>query len=227
MRYLALATDYDGTIAHDGAVDLATVESLRQLKSTGRKLVMVTGRELDQLLEVCNCLDLFDMIIAENGAVLYTPGSKVERTLAEPPPAEFVSRLRGENLPMSVGRVIVATWVGHEHQVLSAIHDLGLGWHVIFNKNAVMALPEGVTKATGLSAALQALDLRPEQVVAVGDAENDHAFLAICGVAAAVGNAIPSVKDRADVVLEGARGAGVAELIGRMLADDLAGVGRG
>ena len=128
---------------------------------------------------------------------------------------------------MSVGRVIVATWVGYEHQVLSAIRDMGLGWHVIFNKNAVMALPEGITKATGLTAGLGDLGLTPEQVVAVGDAENDHAFMAICGVAAAVGNALPAVKERADVILDGVRGAGVEELIGRMLSDDLAGVGRG
>ena len=225
MRYLALATDYDGTIAHDGAVEPATIEALKRCKAGGRKLVLVTGRELDELLAVCNCIELFDLVVAENGALLYTPGTKAERTLGEPPPAEFVARLRAENLPMSVGRVIVATWVGHEHQVLSAIHDLRLGWHVIFNKNAVMALPEGITKATGLTAGLAELGLRPDQVVAVGDAENDHAFMAICGVAAAVGNALPAVKERADVILDGVRGAGVEELIGRMLADDLAGRG--
>lgn len=227
MRYLALATDYDGTIAHDGGVDEPTWDALARLKASGRKLLLVTGRELDDLLHVCPHVDRFDLVVAENGAVLYTPDGDHVRTLAEPPPAEFVARLRAENLPMSVGRVIVATWVPHEHQVLTAIRDLGLGWQVIFNKNAVMALPVGVTKATGLAAALAGLDIKLEQVVGVGDAENDHAFLAVCGVAAAVANALPALKERADVVLTGERGAGVAELIDRLLADDLAGVGRG
>lgn len=227
MRYLALATDYDGTIARDGLVDAATVEALHRLKASGRKLILATGRELDELLVVCPCIDLFDTVVAENGALLYSPATKAEQVLAEPPAAEFVARLRSENVPMSVGRVIVATWVGHEHQVLAAIRDLGLGWHVIFNKNAVMALPVDITKATGLTAALESMGVRPEQVVAVGDAENDYAFMAICGVAAAVGNALEGVKERADLVLAGDRGVGVAELIDRLVADDLAGVGRG
>jgi len=84
-----------------------------------------------------------------------------------------------------------------------------------------MVLPSGVNKATGLTAALKELNLTAQETVGVGDAENDHAFLAMCGCAAAVDNALPSVKERADVVTKAARGLGVAELIDRMIADDL------
>ncbi len=49
MRYLALACDYDGTLAQHGRVDDATVAGLERVLATGRKLVMVTGRELDEL----------------------------------------------------------------------------------------------------------------------------------------------------------------------------------
>jgi hydroxymethylpyrimidine pyrophosphatase-like HAD family hydrolase len=127
-------------------------------------------------------------------------------------------------LPLSVGRTIVATVEPHEHAVLSAIRDLGLEWHVIFNKGAVMALPSGVTKATGLTPALDELGVPADRAVGVGDAENDHSFLRLCGLAVAVANALPAVKDSADLVTTGARGAGVAELIERLLADDLSGV---
>jgi hydroxymethylpyrimidine pyrophosphatase-like HAD family hydrolase len=128
-------------------------------------------------------------------------------------------------MPLSVGSSIVATVEPHEHAVLSAIHDLGLEWHVIFNKGCVMALPSGVTKATGMAPALEELGLRGEQVVGVGDAENDHAFLEMCGVAAAVDNALAALKDRADLVLSGDHGRGVAELVGRLVDDDLASLG--
>lgn len=50
MRYVALATDYDGTLAHHGVVDGPTLEALRRLKESGRRLVLVTGRELPELL---------------------------------------------------------------------------------------------------------------------------------------------------------------------------------
>lgn len=83
-----------------------------------------------------------------------------------------------------------------------------------------MALPVHVTKATGLSAALAELSLVPEDVVGIGDAENDQAFLRACGLSAAVANALPVVKEMADIVTRHPRGAGVAELIDRILCDD-------
>jgi hydroxymethylpyrimidine pyrophosphatase-like HAD family hydrolase len=93
---------------------------------------------------------------------------------------------------------------------------------VIFNKGAVMVLPSGVNKASGLSAALRELNVEPDRVAAVGDAENDHALLRFCGCGAAVANALPALKASADVVLQGAIGVGVCEFIGCLVDEDLA-----
>ncbi len=224
MRFTALATDYDGTIAHDGVVDEATLAALRRLKATGRRLIMVTGRELDDLFRTFDHCDLFDRLVVENGALVYRPDTKEVKQIAPEPPALFVNRLRQEGVPISVGRSIVATVEPHEHAVLAAIRDLGIEWHVIFNKGSVMALPSGITKATGLKPVLKELALQPEQVIGVGDAENDHAFLTLCGLSVAVANALPAVKDTADLVTRGARGAGVMELIDRLLTDEFAGL---
>src|SRR5206468_1017620 len=101
------------------------------------------------------------------------------------------------------------------------IREMGLELQVIFNKDAVMVLPSGVNKATGLASALAELGLSPHNVVGVGDAENDHAFLAYCEAAVAVDNALPMLKERADLVTRAGHGAGVVELIDRMIADDL------
>src|SRR5690349_9267758 len=145
MRFLTLCTDYDGTIAHHGQVDDATLESLRSLRASGRKLVLVTGRELDDLRRVFEPLDLFDSIVAENGALLYLPQTGEERVLAEPPPADFVAELRRRGVTnVSIGRCIVATWEPNETAVMETIRDLGLELQVIFNKGAVMVLPAGV-----------------------------------------------------------------------------------
>ena len=107
---------------------------------------------------------------------------------------------------MSVGRVIVATWEPHETAVLETIRDLGLELQVIFNKGAVMVLPSGVNKASGLAAALDELCISPHNVVAVGDAENDHALCKSCEAGAAVANALPTLKDAVDIVLENHHG---------------------
>jgi HAD superfamily hydrolase (TIGR01484 family) len=223
MRYLALCCDYDGTIAHDGTVDATTIAALERLKASGRKLVLVTGRELDELLTVCPRIDLFDRVVAENGALLYLPSKREERLLGEAPSAAFVEALVARSVgPISVGRSIVATWEPHEKTVLAVIHDLGLELQVIFNKGAVMILPAGVNKASGLKEALDELNLSPHNAIGVGDAENDHAFLRICECSVAVANALPSLKEAADIVTNGHHGAGVTELIDEILADDLA-----
>jgi len=219
--FVALAADYDGTLAHDGQVDEPTLAALRLLKQSGRRLIMVTGRELPDLKRVFPHLALFDRVVAENGALIYHPAGEEERALTAPPPEAFVKMLQARNVgPLSVGRAIVASWEPNETILLETIRDLGLELQIIFNKGAVMVLPAGVNKATGLAAALKELEISPHNVVGVGDAENDHAFLRSCGCSVAVANALTMVKAEADIVTVGARGAGVVELIERILEID-------
>lgn len=223
MRYLALAADYDGTLAHHGKVSESTVAALQRLKDSGRKLLMVTGRELPDLAKTFDHFEVFDRIVAENGALLYNPATREETVLAEPPPAQFVETLYARGVVrISVGRVIVATWEPHEKEVLETIHGMGLERQVIFNKGAVMVLPSGVNKATGLTAGLLQLGLSPHNCVAVGDAENDHTFLAASECGVAVSNALDVLKERADWVTAADHGHGVEELVERLIADDLA-----
>jgi hypothetical protein len=119
-----------------------------------------------------------------------------------------------------VGRTILATREPHEQTVLKVIHELGLEAEIIFNKGAVMVLPSGINKASGLLAACEELGISPHNVVAIGDAENDHAFLQAAGCGVAVANALPALKANATFVTQAMRGAGVAELMGRIDAED-------
>ena len=103
---------------------------------------------------------------------------------------------------------------------MRAIQELGLELQISFNKGAVMVLPTNINKASGLLHALRHLDISPLNIVAAGDAENDHAFLAACGCSAAVANAVPSLKLEVDIQLLKDHGEGVAELIDRILLED-------
>jgi HAD superfamily hydrolase (TIGR01484 family) len=222
MYVSCLATDYDGTLAQNGVVDEATANALIAFRRSGRRLLLVTGRELPDLERVFSRFDLFDRIVAENGALLFEPATKKESPLAPEPPPALVETLRKKGVaPLSVGRSIIATWEPNEKLVLEAIREHGLELQIVFNKGAVMVLPAGVNKASGLKAALDDLGLSAHNVVSVGDAENDHAFLQASGYAAAVANALPAIKDEADLVTKGARGAGVVELIEAVLKNDV------
>jgi len=222
MRYLALCSDYDGTLATDSRVTPDTVRALQRLIASGRRLVLVTGRELPELLDVFPEIGLFEQVVAENGALLYEPATRQETLLATPPPEKFIHVLKQRGVsPLSVGRAILATWRPHETVVLETIRDFGLELQVIFNKGAVMVLPAGVNKAFGLQHALEKMGVSPHNAIGIGDAENDHSLLQMCEIGVAVANALPALKESADMVTAGARGAGVEELIEELLRDDL------
>jgi phosphoglycolate phosphatase (TIGR01487 family) len=221
MKYRLLATDYDGTIAHHGAVDAATVEALQKFKESGRKVLLVTGREIPDLHSVFSETSIFDLIVAENGALLYWPQTKFEKTIAPPPPKEFPELLRKKAVnTLSVGRVIVATMDVYEKPVREALTELKLDSEIIPNKGSLMVLPRGIDKGFGLAVALRELKIDPSEVVAVGDAENDHSLFRGAGFSAAVANALPELKAHASWVTPSAHGTGVRELIERILKED-------
>jgi len=225
MRYLAFATDYDGTLAHHGLVPEAALKALKRAKESGRQLILVTGRELEDLMKVFPEYAVFDRIVAENGALLFCPATREETVLGEAPSPALVKRLKELGVtPLSVGRSIVATWSPNEQVVLDAIRALGLELQVIFNKGAVMVLPSGINKASGLRAALAELSLSSHNALAIGDAENDHALISECELGIAVSNALPTLQERADWVTRGVASEGVCEIIEDLVTSDLIGL---
>jgi hypothetical protein len=222
MNFLVLATDYDGTLASDGRVLDSTISALEKVRQSGRKLVLVTGRELAPLLRAFPRYDLFEWIVAENGAVLYCPHTGEQRLLTEPVPQALSDELRRRGIDeFSVGDGILAAWHPHECTVLETLRDLKIDRQIIFNKGAVMVLPTGVNKASGLTAALDKMKISHHNTVAVGDAENDIPMLVQCECSVAVSNALDTVKQRADFIENKDHGAGVEQLIDELLRDDL------
>ena len=223
MRFVAVATDYDGTLANDGQVDESVIWLLDAVRASGRRLILVTGRILPELKTVFPQLDHFDRVVAENGALLYDPATGEEQLLSEPIQEDFVRELRTRGVsPLSLGRGIVATRRPQEARVLKIIRDFGLDLRLIFNKDSVMVLPSGTDKGMGLKAALRELRISPHNVVGLGDAENDHDFLELCGRSVAVANALDAVKQSVDIVTRQNEGDGVSEILESLLADDLA-----
>ena len=219
MRWLGLATDFDGTIAAEGDVAASTDAALARLRASGRRLVMVTGRELPSLRDTYAQLAIFDLVVAENGGLLYRPADDSSTVIGPRPAPALVEALLARGVPISTGAVIVATWAPHHDTVCEIIAELRLDVRVVLNKGAVMILPNGVDKATGLARAAEALSLPLSSFVGIGDAENDLPLFEACGLGVAVANALDEVKAKADLVMRGERGAGVEELIDRLLAD--------
>ncbi len=218
MSYRALATDFDGTIATEGKVSNNTYLALQRWQQTGRSLIMVTGRRLDNLYDVFPQASIFDCIVAENGALLSFPTTGEEELLGDPPPDSLIKILQSRQVqPLSIGRGIVSTEVPHDRTVIEAIAELSLAWQISYNKGAVMLLPDGVDKDRGLRKALEKMNLSPDEVIAVGDGENDLPLLQLCGLSVSVNNALPMLKEASDWVMTKDCGDGVVELIEKLL----------
>lgn len=221
MRFTSLAFDYDGTLAVEGKISESLLCSLAKVKASGRNLILVTGRILKDLYMVFPELDIFDYIVAENGAVLYCPATRIKKLLCDPIPVAFVHSLHKKGVnPVDVGNVIVASWHPNENLIIEAIHEFGLDLHISFNKGAVMVLPAGVNKATGLKAALLELGHSVHNTIAIGDGENDFVLLDKCEYGVAVANALPVLKELADMTLSKDNGQGVKEFLDQILVDD-------
>jgi hydroxymethylpyrimidine pyrophosphatase-like HAD family hydrolase len=219
VRYTILATDYDGTLARDGVVHENTITALERLRATGRRAILLTGRELTDILAIFPRPELFDRIVAENGALLYDPATCREQLLAEPVPLVLIDVLRSRQVqPLAVSRAILHTRVGNERVVRAAIDELKLDVQVVLNKGSAMVLPRGIDKASGLVAVCESMQIRLEDVVGIGDAENDLPLLMAAGLAVATSNALPEVKQIANLVTEGEDGDGVAEFVEQLVS---------
>ncbi|HWX42639.1 MAG TPA: HAD family hydrolase [Blastocatellia bacterium] len=212
-----IACDYDGTIAVDGAMSPIVERALADAQRSGFLIALVTGREFNDLKTVCKRLDMFDLVVAENGAVTYLPGTGIVTDLATPPSSNFVAELTREKISFSVGRVVVGIDSAEADRLRTIIRDLGLQLEITLNRDSAMILPAGINKATGLEEGVRKLGIRLSHVIAVGDAENDIPFMGACGYAVAVANAIESVKAVADTVTDEPNGEGVAKFINNRL----------
>ena len=212
--FRAIAVDYDGTLTERQRPSDSVLAAVRATREHGMKVVLMTGRILEELRSDFPTVEQeFDAIIGENGAVLWTPAGG-ERALAEPVAHGLEAGLRAARVPYRRGRVILATEARYDQLVLEQITSRRLECQLTYNRGALMILPPGLSKGTGLFEALGELGISHHNTVGIGDAENDHSLLEFCELGVAVANAVPSLQDNADIVLRETDGEGVKAFLG-------------
>ena len=218
MKLAAIALDYDGTIARGDALDPTVREAVAAARAAGIVVLLVTGRILEDLRRVAGDLHFVDIVVAENGAVIHFPATGHLSMLAGGIPDGFVTDLRRRGIGFGRGQCLVDADAYDAPLMLEAIRELQLPLVLIFNGGRVMALPQGITKATGLQAALNRLRLSPRNTLAVGDAENDHELLRIAEIGVAVEWGSAALQRAADIVLSGSGPPAVAAYIRQLAA---------
>jgi hypothetical protein len=214
MKFEVLALDYDGTIARDGVLDPDVRAAVMAARERGIVAVLVTGRILADIDRAAGGLEFVDALVAENGAVIAFPNGH-SRLLGQSPPQIFLDQLRQLDIDFAVGQCIVDTGAASAQKILELIRKLELPLVLLFNRDRLMVLPQGISKGTGLRAALDALRLSPHNAIGIGDAENDHDLLEACEVGVAVSWGSATLQEKADEVLVGDGPQAVAEYLRR------------
>lgn len=213
MIWRALACDYDGTLASEDRIAAGTLHALAAARRAGVRLILVTGRTFFELMRVCERIDLFDAVVAENGGVLYFPAKAMIRELGPAPPPRLLAELDEKGIAHHAGRVIVGVHRGEEARVRDVLASVGVRLEFAYNRASLMLVPPGISKGGGVRQAIQALGLSFHDVLAMGDAENDGELFDACGWAACPGNAVQELKNRADFVFPGENGHAIAQAI--------------
>jgi hypothetical protein len=214
MYRRVLAFDFDGTLAVEGRVAPALETALEQCRNNGHVLFLATGRRYETVT-LGRLGKLFTGIVWENGAVLsHTASGEIYLPFGQLNPG-LLKAMEEAGVPFERGLAIAATWTPHDRVLWRAIRAHGGSSTIEYNKGAVMVLPPGASKGTGLERLLALCGFSPRNLAAFGDAENDLSMLMLAEVAIVVGDAVPAAREIADVVADAPGPQGVLEILER------------
>ena len=213
MAYFqALAVDFDGTLTSRGEVSAKALDAIDQARRSGLVVVLVTGRiGVELRAEFPQIAEHVDALVLENGAVTVIDGTT--HALSAPVESGLEDALTDRGVPYRRGAVLLAIDGEHAATVAEVIGQLGLDCQIIHNRGTLMVLPAGLTKGSGLAAVLTQMNLSAHNTIAIGDAQNDLSLFATAEIGAAVADAIPSVRQHADLILDEPDGDGVVDLL--------------
>ena len=219
MYCRVVACDFDGTGATNGQLAPELAAALGEARAHGVVTLLVTGRVHEDVEMLCADLSMFDAVVAENGAIICLPQWERTIQLGQPPSAELLGALRARGVPFHAGAVVVGTWERHAKDLFELVRQHGIDGQIVFNREAVMLLPTGINKATGIQRALEELGRSEHNLVAFGDAENDLPLFALAELAVAARGSVPVVARQAQDTLSQPNGGGVARYIHQLLRD--------
>jgi hydroxymethylpyrimidine pyrophosphatase-like HAD family hydrolase len=117
MHISVIATDFDGTISQGDQLAPEAGRALRRWRETGRFTVLVSGRPFEFLHDLQEREQAFDLIVAENGAVLYNPHTDEMRLPFGEVPDDLLLTLIELGVPLWRGVAIAGTTLPYDDAV--------------------------------------------------------------------------------------------------------------
>ncbi|HAV15158.1 MAG TPA: hypothetical protein DCX25_02420 [Candidatus Pacebacteria bacterium] len=243
MKYKALLLDLDGTTVPMGFGQHTPTKAVKNaiIGLRGKVHVCIaTGRAMDGTLPVLQSLGISDPCILCGGAVIYNPAQAktIEKFTIPDKHLEKIFSILGKKLNKAyvqtqeqevrydsthqyhdVTNIFIQDMFEKiQHTYLTPLRKIrGLSLQVMtktFNGNPVLQISHhSATKQQAINHLITWLKVKPDQIVAVGDGENDLPMIIAAGMGVAMGNAADGLKSVADYIAPSVDEDGVAHVI--------------
>lgn len=269
-----MAIDLDGTLLNgQKRISARNIETLKQAKEHGVKIVICTGRPLASVMPYLETLDLLDegdYAVTFNGGMVQKNHSgerilnhhfsvadieKMAKEMAQhdlpldvisgqkvfhvqPTPKERTSIYHTMNPNMDFHHLIVSDFdeKAEYNKMVVAVEDQefldqkieSLSEEIKSQYNFVKSRPnlleilhKEVSKANALEKLGEYLDIQLDEMMALGDEENDLSMIQAVGLGVAMGNAVPEVKVLAQHITDTNEADGVAKAVEQFVLEPI------
>ncbi len=232
VKIEAIAVDVDGTIT-DGKRRLchSSMDALRKVEDAGIPVIIVTGNISHFTYAITTMIGTTGGMVCENGGAIYKPGYNDNRMIVlgdinkGKAAYELLLDKFGDEIPLRITEdddarlsEITVYKLFDAAPVKEALKDMDVA--VYDSGFAIHLTDPDVDKGSSLRKLCELSDLDIDNVMGIGDGENDIEFLKEVGVKIAVANAEDELKEFADYVCEKPYGDGVEEAIEKFVFND-------
>lgn len=217
----AIALDVDGTITDSTRkICINSIKAINQVEEKGIPVIIVTGNILCSTKMISILLGTTGGMVAENGGVIkYGDEQRVLGNIKECERAyEYLKTRYPVNKVEFSDQRISEVAIGRnveEETVKSTLKDFDV--KIYDSKFAIHLTDPAVDKGSSLKVLATYLNVKTEEIMAIGDGENDVEFLQVAGLKVAVNNAASELKAMADYVTHKPYGDGVAEAVSKFI----------
>ena len=240
QKIKVIAVDVDGTITDkDRKICISAIEAIRSAEELGIPTIIVTGNIFFYAYATAILIGATGGIVAENGGVISEPDEegvekiKVLGDFKKTQKAfDYLKSVLTNNNNNNNGNQIqmvddsdsrlseIAIYRTIDEKVLKNLlkeskEDFDV--EVYDTQFAIHITDKNINKGTSLGIVAKKHGFNVDEILAIGDSENDIEFLKVCGLKIAVANADENLKKIADYVCENKYGDGVKEAIEKFI----------
>lgn len=229
MKIEAIAVDIDGTITDEKRrICISAIEAIRAAEAKGIPTIIVTGNVVNYAYATAVLIGATGGLVCENGGLIFKEGTnnnevqpladrtyvdEAQKYIEENVDSNYKLHLSSDNIYRlteivyykTVPKEVVSNALkGFENEEKIAIYDSGFALHIT---------DSSVNKGFALKKLCEQNGIDINNVMAVGDSENDKEFLKETGLKIAVANADDALKEMSDYTCKKRFGDGVKEAI--------------